>query len=94
MDRVSEDEIADEVERSRNEPFGCRVMAVFAPATDGIIFLLDCFKQFGNILGIVLQIAVHADDIVPRGVGEAGRKSGCLTKVFFNRIIVKLQIFF
>ena len=54
MDWVPEDEIADEVERSRNEPLGCRVLAVFAPATDSIIFPLDCFEQFGNILGIVL----------------------------------------
>ena len=79
MDWIPEDEIADEVERSRNEPFGCRVLPVFAPATDSIIFSLDRFEQFGNILGIVLQIAVHADDIVSCGVGEAGRKSGCLT---------------
>ena len=54
MDWVPEDEISNEVERSRNEPFGCRVLAVFAPATDSIISALDCFEQFGNILGIVL----------------------------------------
>ena len=54
MDWVPEDEIADEVERSRNESFGRGILAVFAPATDSIIFSLDCFKKFGNILGIVL----------------------------------------
>ena len=78
MDGVPQDEIADEVERSRNESFGCSVLAVFAPATDGIIFSLDCFKKFGNILEIVLQIAVHTDDVVACGVGEPGGKSGCL----------------
>ena len=55
MDWIPEDEIADEVEHSRNEPFACRVMAMFAPATDSIIFSLDRFKQFGNILGIVCK---------------------------------------
>ena len=84
MDRVPEDEKADEVERSRNEPFGRRILAVFAPATDNITFSLNCFEQFGNILGIVLQIAVHADDVVPSRVGEARRKSGGLTEVCFE----------
>ena len=84
MDWVPENEIAGEVECSRNEPFGCRVLAVFAPATDSIIFPIDCFEQFGNILGIVLQIAIHTDDIVSCSVGEAGRKSGCLTESFFS----------
>ena len=93
MDWVPEDEISNEVERSRNEPFGCRVLAVFPPTTDSIIFSLDCFEQFGNILGIVLQIAIHTDDIVACGVGEAGRKSRCLTKVFSQPIIVKLRTF-
>ena len=57
------------------------VDAVLAPAAGDVVALVDLFEQRGNVLGRVLQVAVHGDDDVALGFVEARRERGRLAEV-------------
>src|SRR5258708_39631924 len=48
------------------------VYAVLAPSADDVIPLGDFFQENRNVGGIVLQIAVHGDDVFAAGVIQSG----------------------
>src|SRR5258708_22881684 len=57
------------------------VDALLAPSADQIVTLLQLFEECRNIVGIVLQIAIHGDDELALSVGKTGRQRGCLPEV-------------
>ena len=57
------------------------IHAMFAPAAGDVVALVDFFEQRGNVLGAVLQVAIHGDDDVALGFVEAGRERGGLAEV-------------
>ena len=48
------------------------VDALLAPAADDVVTLAQLLQEQGNVVGIVLQVAVHGDDVLALGVIEAG----------------------
>ncbi len=57
------------------------VDAVLAPSADDVVTGSNLFQKDGNVVGIVLQIAIHGDDVFPARVIESGGKSCSLTEV-------------
>src|SRR6185437_5138501 len=57
------------------------VNALFAPAGDNVIAFIELFQEGGNVIGIVLQVAIHGKDELARGMIESGRQSRRLTEV-------------
>src|SRR5271154_1888877 len=57
------------------------VDAILAPAADDVIALGNFFEEQRNICGIVLQVAIHGDDVLAAGVIESGGKAGSLPKI-------------
>ena len=57
------------------------VNAHLAPAGDDVVSLVELFKKSGNVVGIVLQVAVHGQDELARGVVKAGGQGRGLAKV-------------
>ncbi len=52
-----------------------------APAADDVVALFELGEEVGDLVGIVLEIAVHGEDEVALGVIEAGGEGGGLTEV-------------
>ena len=48
------------------------VDALLAPAADYVVALRNLFKKQRNVSRIMLQVAVHCDDVFAAGVIEAG----------------------
>ncbi len=63
------------------------VDANFAPAGDDIVTLIELFDKGGNVIGIVLQVAIHGQDEFARGVVKAGRQGRSLAEVRRNLTI-------
>src|ERR1700723_3055588 len=57
------------------------VDAILAPAANNIVALGNFFEKKRNVGGIVLQVAVHGDDIFASGMIESGSEAGRLAKV-------------
>src|SRR5882762_7564146 len=57
------------------------VDALFAPATDDVVALVDLFNEHRDIGGIVLQIAIHGDDVLSTRVVKTGGQPRRLAKV-------------
>src|SRR5690349_666007 len=55
--------------------------AFFAPAADDVITLANLFDERRNVIGIVLQISIHRNDVFAGGVIETRCKRGSLTEV-------------
>src|SRR5258708_38207244 len=54
---------------------------MLAPAADDVVALFKLGEEVGNLVGIVLEIAVHGEDEVALGVIEAGGEGGGLAEV-------------
>ena len=54
---------------------------MLAPAAGDIVALIDLLQQRGNVLGRMLQVAIHGDDDVALGFVEAGRKRRGLPEI-------------
>src|SRR6202022_2507658 len=54
---------------------------MLAPAADDVVALFKLGEEVGDLVGIMLEIAVHGEDEVALGVIEAGSEGGCLTEV-------------
>src|ERR1700730_9239786 len=54
---------------------------MLAPSADDVVALFKLGEEVGNLVGIVLEIAVHGEDEVPLGVVEAGGEGGGLAEV-------------
>ena len=54
---------------------------MLAPATDDVVALFKLGEEVGDLVGIVLEIAVHGEDEVTLGVVEACGECGGLTEV-------------
>ncbi len=57
------------------------VNALFAPAGHHIVSLFQLFQEVGNLAGIVLQVAVHGQDELARGVVKTCGQSRGLSEV-------------
>src|ERR1700686_3102956 len=55
--------------------------ARLAPAADDVIALSNFFEEQRDVGGIVLQIAVHGDDVFAAGMVESGGQAGGLAEV-------------
>ena len=76
-------QLADQPVRDarRQPPRQQAVVAVLAPAVDQVVAFLDLGQQRGNVLGSMLQIAVHRDNHLSRGGLEAGCQGSGLAGV-------------
>ena len=54
---------------------------ILAPAADDVVALGNFLEEQRDVGGIVLQVAVHGDDVFAAGMVEAGSKAGGLAKV-------------
>ena len=57
------------------------VDANFAPSADDVVSGRNLFQEQRNVGGIVLQVAIHGDDVFPAGVIEACGQSGGLSEI-------------
>ena len=57
------------------------VGALRAPAADDVVAFFELGEEVGDLVGIVLEIAVHGEDVVALGVVEAGGEGRGLTEV-------------
>ena len=57
------------------------VDALFAPAADDVVTLAQFLQEQRNVVGIVLQIAIHGDHVLAFGVIESGGQRGSLAEV-------------
>ncbi len=57
------------------------VDAVLAPSGDDVVALVELFHEGGNVVGIVLKIAVHGEDELAGGVVETGGERRGLAEV-------------
>src|ERR1700693_1637476 len=57
------------------------VDAILAPAADDVVTLGNFLEEQRNVGGIVLQVAVHGDDVFAAGMVEAGSEAGGLSKI-------------
>ncbi len=48
---------------------------------DDVVALFELFKEVGDLVGVVLQVAVHGEDELARGVVEAGGQGRGLAEV-------------
>ena len=65
----------------RNAPHHQIVDAHLAPAAHNVVALINFFDEGRNVVRIVLQIAVHGDDVLALGMVETGRQSRGLAEV-------------
>ena len=65
----------------RDAPHDEVVDALLAPAADDVVALAQLLQEHRNVVGIVLQIAVHGDDVFAFGVIEARGQRGGLAEV-------------
>ena len=61
------------------------VNPLLAPAADNVVPFTQLREELGNLFGLVLEIAIHRDDDVPRGRVEAGGERSRLTIVSRER---------
>src|SRR5260370_29178424 len=54
---------------------------MLAPAADEVVPFFELGEEVGDLVGIVLEIAVHGEDEVALGVVEAGGEGGGLAEV-------------
>ena len=54
---------------------------ILAPSADDVVSRGDLFQEQRDVVGIVLQIAVHGDDVLAAGMIETGGKAGGLAEV-------------
>ncbi len=57
------------------------VATLRAPAADDVVALFELGEEVGDLVGVVLEIAVHGEDVVALGVVEAGGEGGGLAEV-------------
>src|SRR5215472_5936010 len=57
------------------------VDSILAPTTDDVIPGRDLLKEHRDVVGIVLQIAIHGDDVLAARMVESSRESRGLPKV-------------
>src|SRR5208283_2747385 len=57
------------------------VDAILAPSADDVVALCNFFEEQRNIGGIVLQVAVHGNDVFPAGMVESSGEAGGLAKI-------------
>src|ERR1700722_4093464 len=57
------------------------VAALTAPSADHVVALFELGEEPGNLVGVVLQVAVHGQDEVALRMVEAGGKGGGLAEV-------------
>src|SRR5271165_2827412 len=57
------------------------VDAHFAPSADNVVTGRNLFQKQRDVVGIVLQIAIHGDDVLAAGMVETGRQSSGLAEV-------------
>ena len=57
------------------------VNALFAPAGDDVVAFFELLEELGDLVGVVLEVAVHGEDVFTRGVVKTGGKGGCLAEV-------------
>ncbi len=73
-----------------HEPVGCArgnaaekevVGALGSPAADDVVAFFEFCEEGGDLVGIVLEVAIHCEDVVSLGVVEAGGEGGGLAEV-------------
>ncbi len=57
------------------------VAALRAPAADDVVAFFELGEEVGDLVGVVLEVAVHGEDVVALGVVEAGGEGGGLAEV-------------
>ena len=55
--------------------------ALFAPTAHDVVPFADLLQKYWNVVRIVLQIAIHGNDVLTGSVIESCSQSGGLTKV-------------
>src|ERR1700722_7124630 len=65
----------------RNAPEPQIIAAALSPAADNVIAVGNLLEEHGNIGGIVLQVAIHGDNVIPTRMVEACSQSGSLPEV-------------
>src|SRR5215469_15367688 len=65
----------------RNAPQPKVVDAVLAPAADDVVALADLLNEHRNIGRIMLEVAIHGDDVFAAGVVESSGEAGGLSKI-------------
>ena len=65
----------------RNPPHDKVINALLAPAADDVVSLAQLLQEHGNVVGIVLQVAIHGDDVFAFSMIETGRQRGGLPEV-------------
>src|SRR5579871_6921561 len=55
--------------------------AHLAPSADDVVTSRNLFEEQRNVVGIVLKIAIHGDDVLATRVVESGGKACCLPKI-------------
>jgi len=65
----------------RKTPHNNVVDTVLAPARNHVVSLFQFFQERGNIVGVVLQVAVHGHDELARGVIKPGGQRRGLPEV-------------
>src|SRR4051812_10238706 len=55
--------------------------ALLAPSADDVVSLFQLLQKQRDVVGIVLQVAIHGDDVLTASIVEAGRQSRCLPEV-------------
>src|SRR5262249_42214669 len=65
----------------RNAPQDEVVDTLLAPAADNVIALAQSLQKQGDVVGIVLKISVHGDDIFAFAVIKSGSERRGLTEV-------------
>ncbi len=63
--------------RRRKNP----VHAFFTPAGNHVITFINFGDEFRQLIGIVLQVAIHGDDHLAAGVVKTGGKRGRLAEI-------------
>src|SRR5688572_14341322 len=57
------------------------VDAPFSPSTDDVKALIQLLEEVGNVLRIMLKIAIHGDDVLAGSMVEAGSERGRLAEI-------------
>src|SRR5208283_2224627 len=65
----------------RNAPQPEIIDAILAPSDDNVVTLGNLLQEQRDIGRIVLQVAVHGDDVFPAGMVKSSSQAGGLTKV-------------
>src|SRR5271169_5697546 len=57
------------------------IHAMFAPPADNVVTLVDFLEKNRNVSGVVLQIAIHGDDVFAAGMVETCSQGGGLSEI-------------